>query len=164
MPFKAAQNPRNGRNPHASLTPTSPSTQPLATNSQPGALPDHQPGLSRPGDPVSAPEDRVLGPNPNPRLGFQASVPRDLAPKPSRMGNSEPHPRTPPATLDETVPFRTAQKLGAREDCMPPLRPPHLWCPTGLQTRRLRLSQVALPHLCPWKAVLYGSLAGAAGA
>ncbi|VCX38055.1 unnamed protein product, partial [Gulo gulo] len=44
-----------------------------------------------------------LGPNPNPRLAFQASVPGSLTPKPSRLGTPEQHPRTPSATQEETV-------------------------------------------------------------
>lgn len=39
-----------------------------------------------------------MRPNPNPRLGFQASIPRVLAPKPSRLGIPKTHPRSWPTT------------------------------------------------------------------
>ena len=72
-----------------------------------------------------------LGSNPNPMLAFQASVLRDLAHKPSRLGTPETHPRTLAATQEETVLLGAAQKPQSRRNLHaslkppPPLVPPH---------------------------------------
>lgn len=51
----------------------------------------------------------LLGPNPNPMLGFQASILRGLAPKPSTLGTPETHTRNPPSNQKETMLFGAAQ-------------------------------------------------------
>lgn len=101
MLFGAAQKPQRGRNLHAPLRPPKPLANPLARNVEPDELPDTRAQFSAPG---SLPHHLLirpamtLGPNPNPSLGFQAYVPRELTLQPSRLGPHEPHARNPTAT------------------------------------------------------------------
>lgn len=64
-----------------------------------------------------------IGPNSNPSLGFQASSPRVLALKTSRLGNPETQSRTLPATKEETMPFGALQNPQSGRNLHAPLRP-----------------------------------------
>lgn len=68
----------------------------------------------------------TLGPNHNPRLGFQASIHRSFSSKPSRLGTPETHPRSLFATQEETMSFLAAQNPQNRRDLHAFLRPPPL--------------------------------------
>ena len=71
----------------------------------------------------------TLGPNPNPRLAFQASIHRNWAPKCSRLGNQESHSRIRLLAQEERVLFGAVQ------------------CP---QSRRFLHMALGHPYLPPW--------------
>lgn len=84
------------------------------------------PSTQLPGVPVSRPAVQPalpLGLNPNPRLGFHASVPRGLGPKPSQLGMTETNSRTLPAIQGNTVPFGAAQNPQSGRNLHCPLKP-----------------------------------------
>lgn len=61
----------------------------------------------------------ALGPNPNLRLRFSASVPGGLAPKPFLLGAPEPHHKMLPAIQEETLPLGTEPSLQSRRNLHP---------------------------------------------
>lgn len=67
-----------------------------------------------------------VGPNPNHRLGLQASVSRDLVLNPSILGIPETQSRTSPAPQKETLLFGAVQYPQSRRNLHAPLRPPPL--------------------------------------
>lgn len=86
-------------------------------NTETDATPDPHPQRRTPESPPqhgSIGTSMCLGPDPNPRLGSQASIPRGLAPKPSRRGTQEPDPRTLPDTQRETMPFLSCAEPSVR--------------------------------------------------
>lgn len=110
----------------------------LATNPAPDALSELYPQISPLGILPQHWQIRPvmpLGPNPNTRLGFQASIPRGLFPKPSRLRAPESHPWSLPATQEETVPFRAVQIPQCRRNMHAPLRHPHLQLSPGYKPR-----------------------------
>lgn len=82
----------------------------------------------------------TLGPNLNPGLGSQASIPRGLALKPSRLGTPEPNRMTLLATQEDTVLLGAAGNTQSSRNLHTHLRPPSPRAPPSVKRScRLRV-------------------------
>ena len=98
----------------------------------------------------------LLGPNLNP--SFQASIPRDPAPKPFRLGNPEPQPRTLPATQQDTVLFGPAQNPQSRRNLHDSLRPSQYSLPHRARNMEADAQQDTLTQHTPGSSTGWGPL------
>ena len=99
-----------------------------------------------------------LGPNPNPGLGSQDSVPRGLTLKPSRLGTPEPYCRILPSTQKETVPLGVVGYTQIRRNLHPHLKPPSPSAlPSAIKSQSYRLSAHVMSTLTLGSLPLWGA-------
>ena len=73
-----------------------------------------------------------LGPSPNPRLGFQASISRGQSSESSTSGTPEPHHRSTPAPQEETGPLGAVRYPHSGKNLHPPPQStPNFYSPLG---------------------------------